>query len=553
LPISKIAEPDFLAAWNDPDTYATTSELAEALGVSIHAVRHRASRIRKRANGPYVLDRGQDYRARSNDEARARGSRHAAYKSVPAPKRVERWLLTAAQDETEVAEPFWSNLMTFAEHMKATVKVGGFTYNKSLFEDHATRTAVFASKVQPWLVHEDEMLGPLLFAGKMNILPTADRPLSGLEKYSRGKWCVFPHAKLQASSVPNLPGQMASMQMTSMCCTVPNYIQKKAGLKAEIHHTIGATLVEIDDDGRVFCRQIIAAKDGSFQDLDILVRDGQVFGEQRVEQVTWGDIHREQIDPVVARACWGFDVESESIVTTEDTIFHTLKPRHQAFHDLLDFRARNHHRRDDHHFAFAMRAASSEMVEEELAACARFLRVTAADWCKSVNVASNHNDALRRWLRETDPRKDPANLRVWCQLNDRLYEAIENGEKDFDLFQYALSRHDPAGLQDIVFVPRNGSYLVCQEHGGIETSLHGDQGPNGARGSLLNLTKVAVRLNVGHGHSPGILEQVFMAGLVGKMDQGYNEGPSGWLHTMIVTYPNAKRTLLTVTDGKWRA
>lgn len=556
MPSAKHTEADFLAAWNDTARFADTEALAAHLGQSVDSAQHRASRLRNRKDGPFVLDRGAHYRARSNRAAHDRSpirSSGARRKIVAAPRQIRRWLVTAAQDDTPVSEPFWSNLQAYAEHLGAEVKVGGFTYQKGLFEDHASRTAVFAPQVQPFLVHDNEMLGPLLFAAKMNILPTAVRPLSGLETYSRGDWCIFPHAKRQLASVPSLAGQHPAMVMTSGTCTVPNYIEKKAGLKAEFHHAIGATIVEVDEDGRQFCREIGAGRDGSFQDLDLLVRNGQVYPGQRVEQITWGDIHREKLDPVVAKACWGFDLDSETVTETLGTMFHTLRPRHQAFHDLLDFQARNHHRRGDHHFMFAMIRGGSDKVEDGLRACARFLRATAADWCKSMNVASNHNDALGRWLREADPRADPINLRIWCHLNDRLYSAIEQGDEDFDLFRYALSLYDEHGLADVAFVPRNGSYVVCQEFGGIETGMHGDQGPNGARGSATNLTKVATRMNIGHAHSAGITDGVYVAGLCGLMDQGYNQGPSGWSHTQIVTYPNAKRTLVTIIDGKWRA
>src|SRR5205085_2406034 len=107
-----------------------------------------------------------------------------------------------------------------------------------------------------YLIHENEWCGPLLFAAKMNILPTAVRPLSGLETYSRGKWAVFPHAKTQLVSVPSLPGRHPAMVMTTGACTGPNYIEKKAGLKAEFHHTLGAVIVEVDEADRVFCRHL---------------------------------------------------------------------------------------------------------------------------------------------------------------------------------------------------------------------------------------------------------------------------------------------------------
>ena len=528
--------------YNDVERFPRIADVAEELGYQYRHLQNRLQAIRK-AGVISLVDRRKRYYAE-----RPKQSPDGRFLVVLKPK-VERWLLTSAQDETPIHEPFWRNLHAYADDIGAEVMVGGFTYNKGLFEDHASRTAVFAHGVQPYLVHDDRMLGPLMFAARVNTLPTAVRPLSGMEAYSRGAWAVFPHAKIQLASVPAIAGQHPAMVMTSGACTVPNYIAKKAGLKAEFHHQVGATIVELDEAGRLFCRQIAAAGDGSFQDLDTVVRDGAVSRGHRVEQITWGDIHIPKLDPVVARTCWGYDVETGEIVET-DTIMTALRPRHVAFHDLHDHAARNHHRRGDPHFAVARAANGSDRVEDEIRQVARFLRATAVDWCTSVVVASNHNDALARWLRESDPRTDAVNARYWCELNAEWFRRIEDGERDFDIFAWAVQREN-AG--DAVFIPRNGTYVVCQQHGGIETALHGDMGPNGARGSALNMNRMAMRLNRGHDHTASIVDGVYTSGLCGLMDQGYNEGPSSWSHSQTVTYPNAKRTILTIIDGKYRA
>src|SRR3569623_994691 len=268
---------------------------------------------------------------------------------------VRRWLLTAAQDDTPVDAAFWHNLSAYAADVGATIMVGGFTYQKGLIEAHASRSAVFNETVRPFLIHDNVMCGPLLFAAKMNILPTATRPFSGLETYSRGAWAVFPHAKTQFCSVPALPGGRPAQVMTTGACTVPNYIEKKAGLKAEFHHTIGAVIVEVDDEDRMFCRQIGAAADGSFQDLDALVRGGRVTRGNRIEALTAGDLHIEKADPEVYLTSFGYDIAAQQVVS-ESSLIHTLRPRHLVWHDLLDFMARNHHRRGDHHFAFRMQS-----------------------------------------------------------------------------------------------------------------------------------------------------------------------------------------------------
>lgn len=467
---------------------------------------------------------------------------------------VRRYLLTAAQNDTPVHAQFWANLQAYAQHLGAEISVGGFSYQLGVFSDHTARNQVFAEAVRPYLAHQQTSLGPVTWCAEMNVIPTAVRPLSGLETYTRGKFGVFPHAKIQLVSVPSVEQGGAGILCTTGACTIPNYIEKKAGLKAAFHHQIGATIVEIAEDGAPFMRQISAtADDGAFQDLDIKVAGGKVSAGHRIEAITWGDIHREKLDPLVARASWGLDLERDEIVDTRDTMLDVLRPRHQFFHDLLDFEARNHHRRGDHAFLFKMVQGGTDKVEEGVKACSRFLRQTSREWCQSVVIPSNHNDAYPRWLREADPRLDPVNARFWFESNLEIYRAIERDDDAFDVFRWALSRHDERGLEDVAFPPRNSSYLICQAYGGIENIFHGDQGPNGARGTPLNLSKIALRLNTGHTHSASILDGVYTAGLSGLFEQGYNEGASSWSQSHTLTYANAKRTIVTLQKGRWRA
>jgi len=466
--------------------------------------------------------------------------------------KVRRYLLTAAQDDTPVHGGFWANLRAFAAHLDAEIIVGGFTYNKSLFEDHASRTAVFAEAVQPHLRHERVDLGPVDFCAEMNILPTATRPLSGLEAYTGQKWGVFPHAKIQLSSIPTHVGGPVKLIMTTGACTEANYIAKKAGQKAEFHHVIGATLVEIDDRDRPFCRQINATADGDFQDLDVAVRRGKVTTGHRVEAITWGDVHREKLDPVVAMTAWGLEVETDAVVT-RDTMLDALRPRYQFWHDVLDFDTRNHHRIKDHHHLFAMICRGTDRVEDGIASVARFLRRTEREWCLSVVVYSNHDDALLRWLKTADYREDVINAPFFLRCQAAVYRAIERQDPTFNVFRWILGELDDRGLEGIAFVNDNQSFVICQASGGIECGQHGHLGINGARGSAIGLVKTAMKVNRGHEHSASILDGIYTAGLCGLMDQGYNRGLSSWSHTQVVTYPSGKRTLVTFQDGKWRA
>jgi hypothetical protein len=64
--------------------------------------------------------------------------------------------------------------------------------------------------------------------------------------------------------------------MTTGAVTMPNYIRKKAGIKATFHHVVGAVIVAVDSSGAFWCRHIQAnsLKDGSFYDLDRFICEG---------------------------------------------------------------------------------------------------------------------------------------------------------------------------------------------------------------------------------------------------------------------------------------
>jgi hypothetical protein len=47
-----------------------------------------------------------------------------------------------------------------------------------------------------------------------------------------------------------------------------------------------------------------------------------------------------------------------------------------------------------------------------------------------------------------------------------------------------------------------------------------------------------------HTHTPTIHQGVYVAGVLGKLDMGYNIGPSSWAQASILTYTNGKRTMV---------
>ena len=71
--------------------------------------------------------------------------------AVPRKHGGKVFLATAAQDDTDIHLPFWENLLAYADFRSAEILVGGFTYQKGLFEDHSVAAGVFQPQLVPHL------------------------------------------------------------------------------------------------------------------------------------------------------------------------------------------------------------------------------------------------------------------------------------------------------------------------------------------------------------------------------------------------------------------
>lgn len=478
---------------------------------------------------------------------------------------VRRFILTSAQDGTRLHEGFLDNLEAYRDHLEESgpceILIAGFTYNKKLFENHdPSKEPVWHPRIEVYRVQDRIRLGDRIdFCGEMNTLPTAVTPLTGFETYTRARWGIFPHAKVQLRSVASMKNAPAKIIMTTGAVTMPNYVRKRAGITASFHHSLGAVLVEIAPDGTFFCRHLLGEDDGSFYDLDVRVTNSEVTTGHRVLAMNWGDLHVAQIDPTVARTSFGLfplDVKRngqrvwshDSADQRQNCILDALRPEYQFFHDVADFQSRNHHNLRDPHYMFALHCEGIDSVENELREVAFFIDRTKRPFSKTIVVESNHDLALKRWLKEADYRFDPLNATFFLHCQLRSYQAIARKEEHFSIFQEVLTNFFPDRCEDVQFLREDESFMLLD----IEKGMHGHLGANGARGSPIAFTKMGSKSTTGHTHSCEIRDGSYVAGTTSKLDMTYNRGLSSWSHSHVVTYPNGKRAIITLNDGKWR-
>jgi hypothetical protein len=476
---------------------------------------------------------------------------------------IRRFILTSAQDTTRVDGNLLTSLETYRDWLgkdgPCEIMIGGITYNKSLFEDHGKKKPVWADRLLPYMRWERIRLDDHIdFCAEMNTRPTAKTPLQGFETYTRHRWGIFPHAKVQLRSVPTMKFGPCKQIMTTGSITLPNYVPLRAGIEAQFHHVMGAVLVEIDADGTFFARHLLADEDGTFYDLDRYVTPTGVSEGHRVAAINWGDIHTAKIDRVLSGKSFGIRPTTDSAEPGKGRLWEkvegvsmldTLMPEYQFFHDVADFSSRNHHNLNDPHVMFELFTAGVDRVQDEMTEVAMLLSETRRDWCQSVVVESNHDLALRKWLKEGDYRRDPPNARFFLQCQLASYDAIERRDRNFSIFEHVMRNvshaYDCAGVR---FLKTDESYPVL----GIEKGMHGHNGANGSRGSVFAFSKMGPKITIGHFHAPGINDGAYAAGVKGKLDLGYNVGLSSWSQADVVTLPNGKRQIVTWCNGRYR-
>lgn len=468
------------------------------------------------------------------------------------------YILTSAQNNTNLHTPTWENLKALAAHYGSQIFVSTFLYSKRGLGQRNDKAQLkpgardqgelwFDPAIIPYINNDRvEIAKGLVWCGELNILPTAEKPLTGLEVYTGRASMIVPHTHLAMQSIATVGGSGTKFNYTTGTVTLRNYIQRKEGFKAEFHHTYGALLVETDDNGHWWVRQLVADSDGTIHDLDVKVSGGVVVTGQRVEAITFGDVHVANIDKTIREETWG-----------EDGMVDQLRPRFQFVHDVLDMYARNHHTKKDPYKGFKRYIQKKDSVQDEVENVALFLADIKRDDCQTVVVNSNHDRHLGRWLAENDGRYDPVNASFWSWLNAYAidYQSMNDGQEP-DHLKMAIEREDPGfeSNNNVLFLPADTSFVICPKHGGgIECGLHFDIGSNGSRGQLSWFAKLGRRSNGGHSHSAGIIGGAWQAGTTSKLELEYNHGPSSWSHSHIITHENGKRQMVTFFAGKWRA
>lgn len=449
------------------------------------------------------------------------------------------FIITTAQNATPVHKDFWQCLLTAKKALKAELIVGPIRYKNptSRWTGSQAGEEIWAPEVVPYLLNTRVKLNSnLTYLGDIKTQPTAVEPLSGFEAITSGESAIVLHTKVQLKSVATPSNKMAKLLMTTGACTVANYTDSRIGKLGEFHHSLSAVIVEIT--GKIFHARHVHfdTKTKSFTDLTTKFMVDKVVGAERPLALIMGDTHVDFIDPKVEKA-------------TREMI-KVLNPENLVYHDLLDGFSANPHHFGNPFNAYAKRHSGRDNVQAEVTRAIEFVRKMTPKGTNGIVVASNHDDFLRRWVVSNDWRLDPTNAMFYLKTAQAMLASTRLGPGGTEYqspfpYWFNMETADRPSLRCL-----NGSESFVL--GGVELSMHGDKGPNGARGSAKNLRRIGMKSIIGHSHSPCISEGCYQVGTSSVLALEYASGPSSWLHAHCLLLAGGKRQMIFVVDGHWR-
>ena len=453
------------------------------------------------------------------------------------PNRVlegRKYVITSAQNNTTTNYNFFNALLNYCEKNKAELLVIPTLYQRNLYGEDLLEWDV----PEEYLLEEKVSLNNKVnILASVHLLVTAENPLGGLDSLAKGNSLIVPHNQLQMRSLPVQRNEPPVVMISTGTISEAQYINSKAGEKASFNHSQSAILVEFDDDMDYHIRVLNCDDEEGFYDIDGYY-SSSFKPLEYVEALITGDEHVFVTCKDVANATYN---DTNSIVKT-------LKPKVIVRHDVLDCFTVSHHHRKDNFLQYSKYINNRNKIEEELEETINFILDTTPEGTETVVVSSNHHDHLKRWLNEADPKIEPWNAKIYHHLTWLVLNDIESKNEIYVPDPFRLYTEYKA-KDKVTFIDRNSSFKIH----GIELSNHGDIGANGSRGSISQFSKFSEKMIVGHSHTPGINKGAYSVGCSTSKNLEYTNGPSSWMNTHCVIYPNGKRQLISIINGKWRA
>ena len=261
-----------------------------------------------------------------------------------------------------------------------------------------------------------------------------------------------------------------------------------------------------------------------------------------VEAINAGDLHLPNM--------------STDVISYLADVVNKLKPQHLVLHDVLDFATLNHHVCGDAHLMARSLIGRPLTASAEFALAGDMLRILLRGIPKNTKVSvvkSNHDDFF--YKRFAKKGVDGLSKDDIVLLHKAMISYTESGffsplldlEKEFENFHLLRPEMIWTRGEDERPVGQPAERLITKS--GFTLSVHGDRGINGARGVLRSLKNTYTFISSGHSHSVEFDGNAVAAGMLGRLNQGYNSGqPLTWEHGYVILYEGGAFQVVTFED-----
>jgi hypothetical protein len=448
--------------------------------------------------------------------------------------KFRRYFVTTAVVGKKVHEGFWESIQTFCKRQNALLLVLPCA-------DPASQGGWFLDPIlkDASIVFSDLQINDNLFISSILLSAKHIDPITGLNRIGQRNGSFIyasPKQRLKMTPTSNtkIPhAMMTTGALTEAKYTTSRYLSERTAYIAENDHVLGGIIVEVTDDWTFHYRQVQADRNGHFVDLGQFYR-GKKVELMRPEALVLGDWHSGETDPVAA-AAFLFAPGSVAAVT---------RPKRIVIHDGFNGRSISHHEAKNR-ILRAQRAAANHLdLQTELEEYAKDLSSMSSlpGVEEVVIVCSNHDEFLHRYLKEGRYEEDPKNFLLGLKLSAAMVEGKSNPVRTAVEW---IGVDAPSKLR---WLSRDEDFKIAN----IELGAHGDKGANGARGSLQAMENAYGNSVSGHSHTPEILRGAWQVGTCSLLKLDYNTGPSSWLHSSCLVYPNGSRQMINVIKAQWR-
>lgn len=442
----------------------------------------------------------------------------------------QRFVITTVVGGGKLHQGFYNSIKHYCKVKKAKLLLlrcedpaakRRFTIPEELGSDHFILT--------------DTALNDNISISSMKISAKQIIPTTGITRLGKRKGSfIFAAPKIELVFAAIRQHHLPHAVMTTGAITLPTYettryMSERTAYLATHDHSVGATIVEIQDDEVFHFRQIQADKQGGFVDLGEYFHGSKV-SIMRPKAFVLGDWHSGSTD-ADAKKAW-----KEVVMAT--------KPDMLVLHDAFDGASINHHEKNKKIKRAATYKKGALSLENEGQGLAKDLKELLS-WVKNVVVVkSNHDLFLDEILEDGRYVNDPINYAACAAL---VGPAV-NGENPL---RHLIETHltDKDLRKRITWLELDDSLLIA----GQELGAHGHRGPKGSRGNIKNLSDSLGDGVIGHSHTPGIFRGMTQVGTSGPLDPPYGKGdPNSAFHTSCLVYPNGAKQLINAVKGVWR-